>query len=368
MKIFKKASAFLLASSLAFGVCASAAEIGAFNKGHFEADLRKMATGTDWSSYIQSTSSTKATLTYEDGVLQHRSKGSNEAAGLDLFGYNGLYSYPGTGDAIYGKAKTTMKFKMLGVKVDSDPATNKWNPQGEALDIWIGHYQDANGKYAEYVRYGGAYTSVNEADTKYPEKAIGLLGNNSANFSIPYGHEIEYTVEIDTVKDTAFAKMVDLDDSNKVLGSVEVTEADNKDIEYFVRGGVIRCGWYFDFDLYELSTDYDAYYVKSQSIDDSTDNIVAKAQIGRNLVDGEGTAKSGATMVVAQYDKLGRMIKLDTAAATDWPTSAPGRSAEKLGNANLTVAKAEGYASAKMFLLTSATDLTLFGDTISTAD
>ena len=136
-----------------------------------------------------------------------------------------------------------------------------------------------------------------------------------------------------------------------------------------VRGGVFRYAWFYDFDLYEMSADYDAYYVKDQSIDDSTDNIVATAKIGRNLVEGEGEVNNGALLVVAQYDANGRMLRLDKSAATTWPKSAPNRkNGENLANCDLTVAKADGYNNAKMFLISSGSDLSLFEAPISTLD
>ena len=367
MKMIKKISALFLASSLVFGACASAAEIGQFNKGRWDANFRSMATGTDWNGYHNDTDAVKVNTTYneETNTLELRSRGVNATSGnLQTFGYNGIYGYAGTGDAIYGKVRSTIRWKFAGINVDNDPSTTKSTPQGEVFDMFVGHY--AGNK--NYLGYGGSYQNLNEGTTEHPgAKAINFNGKLSDAFKMPYYKELAMIVEVDTFTNTGTAKMVNVTDG-VTLGSVEITPEDNKTFDYMVRGGAFRYAWFYDFDLIEMSADYDAYYVKDQSIDDSTDNIVATAKIGRNLVDGEGEVKNGALLVVAQYDANGRMLRLDKAAATNWPTSAPNRSGENLANCDLTVAKAEGYDNAKMFLISSGSDLSLFEAPISTLD
>lgn len=368
MKMIKKISALFLASSLVFGACASAAEIGQFNKGRWDANFRSMATGTDWNGYLNDTDAVKVNTTYneETNTLELRSRGVDATSGnLQTFGYNGIYGYAGTGDAIYGKVRSTIRWKFAGINVDNDPSTTKNAPFNEVFDMMMG--QIAGNK--NYLGYGGGFQHISENTTEHPEaKAIKFNGKLSDPFKMPYYKELAMIVEVDTFTNTGTAKMVNVTDG-VTLGSVEITAADNKTFDYMVRGGAFRYGWFYDFDLIEMSADYDAYYVKDQSIDDSTDNnIVATAKIGRNLVDGEGEVKNGALLVVAQYDANGRMLRLDKAAATNWPTSAPNRSGENLANCDLTVAKADGYDNAKMFLISSGSDLSLFEAPISTLD
>ncbi len=366
MKMMKKISALFLASSLVFGVCASAAEIGQFNKGRWDANFRSMATGTDWNGYLNGADRNKVNTTYneETNTLELRSRGVNAGAGLQVFGYNGVYSYAGTGDAIYGKVRSTIRWKIAGINVDNNPSTTLNAPYNEVFDMFMGHYEGNK----NYLSYGGSFQQIREDTTVHPSaKAISFNGKNSDAFNMPYYKELAMIIEVDTFTNTGTAKMVNVTDG-VTLGSVEITPEDNKTFHHMVRGGIFRYGWFYDFDLYEMSVDYDAYYVKDQSIDDSTDNIVATAKIGRNLVDGEGVVKNGALLVVAQYDANGRMLKLDKAAATNWPTSAPDRSGEKLANCDLTVAKAADYNNAKMFLISSGSDLSLFEAPISTLD
>lgn len=367
MKMIKKISALFLASSLVFGACASAAEIGQFNKGRWDANFRSMATGTDWNGYHNAADAVKVNTTYneETNTLELRSTGVDATSGnLQTFGYNGIYGYAGTGDAIYGKVRSTLRWKFAGINVDNDPSTTKNAPFNEVFDMFVGHY--AGNK--NYLGYGGSFQQIREDTIEHPEaKAISFNGKSSDPFKMPYYKELAMIIEVDTFTNTGTAKMVNVTDG-VTLGSVEITPEDNKTFDYMVRGGVFRYAWFYDFDLYEMSADYDAYYVKDQSIDDSTDNIVATAKIGRNLVDGEGEVKNGALLVVAQYDANGRMLRLDKAAATNWPTSAPNRSGENLANCDLTVAKADGYNNAKMFLISSGSDLSLFEAPISTLD